>query len=196
MNPMDMMATMSKMMGGMDMSAMNPMMAMMSSMMNKPPAGGGMDMSSMNPMMAMMAGMNKDLGGMDMSSMNPMMAMMANMSKTPSGGTDMNPMAMMMSMMSGGGMPGGMPGGMDPAMNPMMAAMGGVPGMSGPPICQFYAKSGWCKYGDECMLKHIGPSKPPPDLQSLGEYYGVIKSYNPDKGFGFIACDALREEHK
>merc|ERR1740138_632187 len=93
-----------------------------------------------------------------------------------------------MSMMSGGGMN---------AMNPMMSAMAGNTAVqTGPPICQFYAKSGWCKFGDKCMLKHIGPSKPPPDLQSLGEYYGVIKSYNPDKGFGFIACDALKQEHK
>merc|ERR1712118_456232 len=131
-----------------------------------------------------MSNMNKPSGGMDMSAMMPMMMMM-------------------MSMM--GGMGGGVGGGMNApnptapntmGMNPMMAAMGGMPGMTGPPICQFYAKSGWCKYGDDCMLKHIGPSKPPPNLQNLGEFMGVIKSYNPDKGFGFIACDALKEEHK
>merc|ERR1712086_189868 len=29
----------------------------------------------------------------------------------------------------------------------------------------------------------------------LGEYLGVIKSYNPEKCFGFIACDTLRAEY-
>eukprot|EP00435_Cladocopium_sp_Y103_P045926 s1441_g13.t1 len=29
----------------------------------------------------------------------------------------------------------------------------------------------------------------------LGEFFGVVKSYNPDKGFGFIACDALKGQH-
>lgn len=31
--------------------------------------------------------------------------------------------------------------------------------------------------------------------ESLGEFFGVVKSYNPDKGFGFIACDALKGQH-
>lgn len=30
----------------------------------------------------------------------------------------------------------------------------------------------------------------------LGEFYGIIKSYNPEKGFGFIACDALKQQHE
>eukprot|EP00930_Biecheleria_cincta_P053551 TRINITY_DN3910_c0_g1_i1.p1 TRINITY_DN3910_c0_g1~~TRINITY_DN3910_c0_g1_i1.p1 ORF type:complete len:445 (-),score=94.75 TRINITY_DN3910_c0_g1_i1:351-1685(-) len=29
----------------------------------------------------------------------------------------------------------------------------------------------------------------------LGEFYGIIKSFNASKGFGFIACDTLREAH-
>lgn len=29
----------------------------------------------------------------------------------------------------------------------------------------------------------------------LGEFLGIIKSFNPQKGFGFIACDALKEAH-
>jgi len=30
----------------------------------------------------------------------------------------------------------------------------------------------------------------------LGEFFGVVKSFNPDKGFGFIACDALKNRHE
>mmetsp|Transcript_37783 Transcript_37783/g.87449 ORF Transcript_37783/g.87449 Transcript_37783/m.87449 type:complete len:392 (-) Transcript_37783:72-1247(-) len=29
----------------------------------------------------------------------------------------------------------------------------------------------------------------------LGEFYGIVKSYNAEKGFGFIVCDALRNQH-
>jgi len=36
---------------------------------------------------------------------------------------------------------------------------------------------------------------PRADQEVLGEFFGIIKSYNPEKGFGFIACDALKERH-
>lgn len=27
------------------------------------------------------------------------------------------------------------------------------------------------------------------------QFYGIVKSYNPEKGFGFIVCDALKNQH-
>jgi len=194
----DMGAMMSAMSGGKDASPMDMMAAMSKGM------SGGSDTSAMNPMMAMMQAMQKpapaEKSPMDMmAAMNPMMAMMQAMQKPASGGMD--PMQMMMGMMAMSAMnpAASNPAAANPAaaMNPMMAMMsGGVPTQTGPPECHFYSKSGWCKYGDQCILRHVGPARPPPDHQKLGEYMGVIKSYNPDKGFGFIACDALKEEHK
>jgi len=34
-----------------------------------------------------------------------------------------------------------------------------------------------------------------PNQEVLGEFYGIVKSFNPIKGFGFIACDALKEAY-
>jgi len=42
------------------------------------------------------------------------------------------------------------------------------------------------------MGKKGGPRA---EQEVLGEFFGIIKSYNPEKGFGFIACDALKERH-
>ncbi|CAJ1359179.1 unnamed protein product, partial [Effrenium voratum] len=33
------------------------------------------------------------------------------------------------------------------------------------------------------------------DQEVLGEFYGIVKSYNAEKGFGFIVCDALKNQH-
>lgn len=223
MNPMDMMAMMNKMSGGGGMGMNNPM-DMMAAMSKGSP--GGMDMNNPMNMMAMMqkgsaggmgsnpmemmAAMQKGMsGGMDMNSMNMMCAMMAFGGGQGGGmGGASNPMMAAMGGMGGmpgaanpmmaamGGGVGSAPNPMAPAVNPMMAAMGGGQMQTGPPDCHFYARSGWCKYGDQCILRHVGPAKAPPDQQKLGEHMGVIKSYNSDKGFGFIACDALKEEHK
>lgn len=55
-----------------------------------------------------------------------------------------------------------------------MGMMGSPMGMPGPP----HGKGG------------------KPSEEGLGEFYGIIKSYNPEKGFGFIACDALKNQHE
>lgn len=34
------------------------------------------------------------------------------------------------------------------------------------------------------------------DQEVLGEFYGVIKAFNAEKGFGFISCDALKASHE
>eukprot|EP00434_Breviolum_minutum_P000914 symbB.v1.2.000804.t1/scaffold44.1/size390916/17 len=39
--------------------------------------------------------------------------------------------------------------------------------------------------------KHASPL----NQEVLGEFYGIVKSYNPEKGFGFIVCDALKSQH-
>ncbi|CAK9091990.1 EF-hand domain-containing protein [Durusdinium trenchii] len=39
--------------------------------------------------------------------------------------------------------------------------------------------------------KHAAPI----NQEVLGEFYGIVKSYNPEKGFGFIVCDALKHQH-
>lgn len=43
-----------------------------------------------------------------------------------------------------------------------------------------------------------GKGGPPPAVNQeiLGEFYGIIKSYNPEKGFGFIVSDALKSQHE
>jgi len=136
-------------------------------------------------------------GGMDPPAVNPMSAMMAAMGG--GGMPAMNPMSAMMAAMGGGG---GMPLGM---------GMGnGVPGGGGDEPCRFFAKAGWCKFGEQCHWAHIGTPNPnggpgkgegkdkgfDPNQLILGEYMGVIKSFNPEKGFGFIACDLLKDDHK
>lgn len=183
-----------------------PDMAAMMAAMGAMGGGGGM-----NPMAAMMAAMGGGGGGSGNDSapapaMNPMAAMMAAMGGGGSGGNDsapaMNPMAAMMAAMGGGGggaSAAGSPEGQMMLQMRAMQAMGGIspiPGSSEP--CRFWAKAGWCKFGDMCHFKHVGPANPkgkPPDQEILGEYLGVIKSYNPEKGFGFIACDPLRAEY-
>lgn len=183
-----------------------------------PAAGGAPDMAAMmaamggmsgglNPMAAMMAAMGGGGGASSNDSapapaLNPMAAMMAAM--TGGGSSDsaapaLNPMAAMMAAMTGGGANGGTPEGQMMIQMRAMQAMGGIspmPGTSEP--CRFWAKAGWCKFGDMCHFKHVGPANPkgkPPDQEILGEYMGVIKSYNPEKGFGFIACDTLKAEY-
>lgn len=145
------------------------------------PAAGTQDMASM------MAAMSGGMGAM--AAMNPMMAMMSAM---------------------GGGAPGVMPTMPDVSsmneeqrnafqMMQMRMALGGTPIPPSNEPCRFYTKAGWCKFGDTCHFKHVGPPNPkgkPPDQHILGEYMGVIKSYNPEKGFGFIACDTLKAEHE
>jgi len=120
-------------------------------------------------------------GGGDSAPQNPMAAMMAAMGGGGGGGgcMDQNPMAAMMRM--------------------RMAMGGGTPIPGSNEVCRFWAKAGWCKFGEKCNFNHFGPANPkgkPPDQQVLGEYMGVIKSYNPEKGFGFIACDTLKGEYE
>jgi len=59
----------------------------------------------------------------------------------------------------------------DPNMAMMQQMMGGG-------MCGGDAGKGKGKKGDQTVL---------------GEYFGVIKSYNPEKGFGFVSCDALKD---
>merc|ERR1719498_1759175 len=100
-----------------------------------------------------------------------------------------------------GGTPSvGTAGGMDPVMMMQMMKMTGAIGTPGKldEECRFYKNNGWCKFGDMCHFKHVGTANPkgkPPPTEEIGQYMGVIKSFNPEKGFGFIACDVLRKEY-
>eukprot|EP00442_Polarella_glacialis_P027746 CAMPEP_0115151446 /NCGR_PEP_ID=MMETSP0227-20121206/65598_1 /TAXON_ID=89957 /ORGANISM="Polarella glacialis, Strain CCMP 1383" /LENGTH=406 /DNA_ID=CAMNT_0002561921 /DNA_START=78 /DNA_END=1298 /DNA_ORIENTATION=+ len=99
--------------------------------------------------------------------MGGMMGMMPGMG-------DMSGMGMTVPGMMGGMTMPGMPGmeGMG-EMGDMMG-MGGMPGMG-------MDMKGMGKGGGQ---------------ETLGEFFGVIKTYNQEKGFGFIACDALKQQYE
>eukprot|EP00931_Biecheleriopsis_adriatica_P026107 TRINITY_DN1590_c0_g1_i2.p1 TRINITY_DN1590_c0_g1~~TRINITY_DN1590_c0_g1_i2.p1 ORF type:complete len:416 (+),score=97.08 TRINITY_DN1590_c0_g1_i2:169-1416(+) len=124
----------------------------------------------------MVGGMNPMAGGM-----NPMAAMLAAgkspqalaaFSPPPPGSMEENPelVTAMVATMKGA-LKGGKGGENTPSVS-----KGGTIRMPGAP--------------------HTG--KGPEDTSNqevLGEFYGIVKSYNPIKGFGFIACDALKEAY-
>jgi len=84
------------------------------------------------------------------------------------------------SMPSTGGMGMGMPG-MDTmglgvsGMDLGLGGMGGMPGL--------------------LPLGGKPSNNAAANQEILGEFYGIVKSYNAEKGFGFIVCDALRNQH-
>merc|ERR1712060_324287 len=84
----------------------------------------------------------------------------------------------------GCGMAGGM-GGMGP-----MAGMGGMNPMQQQQMMMQQQMMGMMGIGG---MGTGGKKRPRPDDQSiLGEFVGVIKSFNPTSGFGFIACDEVK----
>eukprot|EP00438_Fugacium_kawagutii_P011706 Skav231761 [mRNA] locus=scaffold695:176775:189959:- [translate_table: standard] len=53
----------------------------------------------------------------------------------------------------------------------------------------------WRPLGPSASMGMPGKGGPPMNQEVLGEFYGIVKSYNPEKGFGFIVCDALKNQH-
>jgi len=117
-------------------------------------------------------------GTADMSGMDSMSAMAGMAGMDNSGCNGMASMAAMDGMQGMQGMHGAMVG-RDGCMASMGMgdAWGGDMGM----------------YGDSAAMGgKKGGGKG--NQQVVGEFFGVIKTYNVDKGFGFIACDALKEQ--
>eukprot|EP00931_Biecheleriopsis_adriatica_P026109 TRINITY_DN1590_c0_g2_i2.p1 TRINITY_DN1590_c0_g2~~TRINITY_DN1590_c0_g2_i2.p1 ORF type:complete len:442 (+),score=104.25 TRINITY_DN1590_c0_g2_i2:175-1326(+) len=131
---------------------------------------------------------------------NPMMASrMVGMGCTGCMMTQMNP------MMGGGKGPAELAamapvGGAieDPALvQSMVATMkGALKGGGGSDHMPSVSKGGTIRMPGAPMTgEGKGTGKDAPNQEVLGEFYGIIKSYNPVKGFGFIACDALKEAY-
>eukprot|EP00440_Ansanella_granifera_P015446 gb/GFBE01016791.1/.p1 GENE.gb/GFBE01016791.1/~~gb/GFBE01016791.1/.p1 ORF type:complete len:268 (+),score=52.51 gb/GFBE01016791.1/:1-804(+) len=53
-----------------------------------------------------------------------------------------------------------------------------------------------CGAGGGCCSVGSGVAQfpgAPPSAQDLGEYFGIVKTFNQEKGFGFIVCNELKE---
>eukprot|EP00442_Polarella_glacialis_P037649 CAMPEP_0115084880 /NCGR_PEP_ID=MMETSP0227-20121206/21574_1 /TAXON_ID=89957 /ORGANISM="Polarella glacialis, Strain CCMP 1383" /LENGTH=188 /DNA_ID=CAMNT_0002473873 /DNA_START=34 /DNA_END=596 /DNA_ORIENTATION=- len=92
---------------------------------------------------------------------------------------------------------GGIPGmtgmaGMDPMTLAMMgygmpvdASQGGMPAQtSAGEACQFFARSGWCKFGDECRYEHAGATGMPTAGGSFNMPAGMGMGKGKGKGKG------------
>mmetsp|Transcript_116737 Transcript_116737/g.310593 ORF Transcript_116737/g.310593 Transcript_116737/m.310593 type:complete len:122 (-) Transcript_116737:95-460(-) len=54
--------------------------------------------------------------------------------------------------------------------------------------------SGWAGEGPAKRLKTLSADAKPDVQQVLGQFTGLIKSFNAKNGFGFIQCEAIREQ--
>jgi len=119
---------------------------------------------------------------------------------------DMKPQAFDLQPLSGGFWAGGAAGG--------GATAGGAGGYwmdpgyySGAMGCSGYGKggygwgkggdwsaAGWGEYAPAKRQKTLSADAKPDVQQVLGQFMGTIKSFNAKNGFGFIQCDALRQQ--
>ncbi|CAE8719579.1 unnamed protein product [Polarella glacialis] len=68
---------------------------------------------------------------------------------------------------------------------PMGASMGGMPAQtSAGEACQFFARSGWCKFGDECRYEHAGATGMPTAGGSFNMPAGMGMGMGKGKGKG------------
>ncbi|CAE8634917.1 unnamed protein product [Polarella glacialis] len=69
---------------------------------------------------------------------------------------------------------------------PVDGSMGGMPAQtSAGEACQFFARSGWCKFGDECRYEHAGATGMPTDGGSFNmSPAGMGKGKGKGKGGG------------
>eukprot|EP00931_Biecheleriopsis_adriatica_P026108 TRINITY_DN1590_c0_g2_i1.p1 TRINITY_DN1590_c0_g2~~TRINITY_DN1590_c0_g2_i1.p1 ORF type:complete len:448 (+),score=119.35 TRINITY_DN1590_c0_g2_i1:175-1344(+) len=146
---------------------------------NRPQA---FDLSPTNPMMARNMGSMGSMGCMGgmMNQMSPMLAA----GKGPAELAAMAPVA-----------PGAIE---DPALAQSMVATmkGALKGGGGSDHMPSVSKGGTIRMpGAPQPGEGKGKGKDDPNQEVLGEFYGIVKSYNPIKGFGFIACDALKEAY-